>query len=271
MKDVTKMKNVVFATGRLKADAETGVTANKKVPYAKFTLVSDKRYVKKTETDPPAPNFYPIEVYGGKVGEYETFLKKGHPVAIVGSIRTESYEGKDGQRKHSWKIVADEVAELPEGAMTGMSSVSFIGELQKDATVRYVPKKNSNGEQAVITDMFVKVGRQNGGNDFVPVTLFGRLGELLGRYLVAEKSVTVIGKLETGSYKNSEGTIVYTWNVVADNLSPNGSGKAAASMTETMKETPAPQPSIEEEAADEFSDTGFVELPAGFDDEYFED
>lgn len=252
--NTTKMTNVVIVTGRLTKNAVTGTTRKVGTPFARFTVASDKKRTGKFE-QAQSPNFYPIEVYGeDKLTAYEPFLKQGQSVAVKGSIRTDSYKGDDGKTVYTWKIIADEICALPGGKMTGMSQVFLLGELNDDAKSAYT----RSHDPVCMLDMFIKCGRTySGGSDYIPAVLYGKLGEMLGRYLVKGKSVICTGKLDTGSYKNSEGVTIYTWKVIADNIYLNGAVKIRDDKMEVYE--------VEE------SESGFTELPPEFDEDYFYD
>ena len=251
-----KLENIVYATGRLTKEPSFGETKEGK-RYAKFTLASDKKPTRKSE-EAEKPNFIPVEIYGDEiVGSAESFLKKGNSVEIIGSIRTGSYENSQGNKVFTWKVNATGVSELPEGAMVGMSAVIFTGKLHSDSKISYT----NNGNSVCVTDLFIEVGRRFGdGKDFIPATLYGKLGETLGRYLVKDQVVTVRGRIDTGSYVNSKKVTVYTWRVIADDMYLVGKP-----LRETEEE---PEEAVVVVEGDE--ESGFIDLPPEFDDEYYD-
>ena len=261
--------NSTFITGRLFSDASLGQTKNG-TPVARFYFASDKggNARRSNMQEQPEANSVPCTLYGKKAEAFGEYLKKGKPFAIFGSIRTERYTNKDGKTVFSWDNIIDRIEFLPDGAMASTNIVTITGRLCEDA------KQSFTKNGACVTEMRVACDRHDKERnaDFIPVTLYGRLGESLGRYLVKGKSVTIIGELETGSYKNAEGTTVYTWRVVADKFKLNGDGKK--DKTAETSEDQADAQEAQEVAAkpeEESSETGFVELPKGFDDEYFDE
>ena len=54
--------------------------------------------------------------------------------------------------------------------------------------------------------------------DFPRVVVFGRQAENCDKYLAKGRKVAVEGRIQTGSYKNKEGSTVYTTNVVASRV-----------------------------------------------------
>lgn len=266
--------NIISITGRATKDAVLGQTANG-TAVAKFTLASEKTRRKKHQGDPES-NFIPVELYGKKAESLGEYLKKGKAFAVAGCIQTDSYKGSDGKTKYAWKVVGDYKVEfLPDGAMSGMNSVTLVGRLASDAQTSFTKDGMCILNFTVASDKYSK--DKNKSADFIPVTLYGKLGESLGRYLVKGKSVSVTGKLDTDSYKNSEGTTVYTWKVIADEVRLNGDGgrdrrapeEEAAQQEQQQAQTAVAEPSSEPE--NDFEEAGFVELPPEFDEEYFDE
>lgn len=86
--------------GRLVRDPElrNGATA--------FTIAVDRP---KREGDEKAADFIPIVTFGKQADVCGRFLTKGRLVGITGSIRTGSYEGRDGKTVHTTEVVASRV------------------------------------------------------------------------------------------------------------------------------------------------------------------
>lgn len=251
--------NSVTIIGRLTKDAVFGKT-KAGTPVASFYVASDKARRTKEASE---PNIIPVELYG-KEGIHE-YLKKGTPVALYGArIQTDSYKNKEGNTVYTWTVIADRIDLLPEGKMTGSTNVDLIGRLTSDCGVSY-----TKGNNTCVTEFSLAVDRSRGKEkraDFIRVKLFGKLGETLARYLVKGKLVNVKGRLDTGSYKRSDGTTVYTWDVVADDIFLLGDGRRNASESSAPPETEAKAPVNEEVEA-----TGFMDLPDEFDEEYFDE
>lgn len=93
-----------------------------------------------------------------------------------------------------------------------MNSVSLVGRITRDPEVRY------NGELAVakfsiaIDDGWGEKKKTN----YPSVVAFGKTAEFIEKNVNKGKLVAVVGKLQTGSYEKSDGTKVYTTDVIAD-------------------------------------------------------
>lgn len=94
--------NKVFLIGNLTRDPEPATTQSG-INYCRFTIGVTRRMSKDKETD-----FINIIVWRGLADNCAKYLNKGSKVAVIGSIQTGSYE-KDGQKRYTTDIVADEV------------------------------------------------------------------------------------------------------------------------------------------------------------------
>ncbi len=162
-----------------------------------------------------------------------------------------------------------------------MNKVILMGRLTRDPEVRY---SQHNGEQMAIARFSLAVDRRvrknNGGDnqqnaDFISCTAFGRQGEFVEKYLHKGTKISLIGRIQTGSYTNKDGNKVYTTDVIAEELefaeSKNsasqyngaGNGFDGASNNDANKEIPFQQSSDNADAS------GFMNLPQNFDDAPF--
>ena len=61
---------------------------------------------------------------------------------------------------------------------------------------------------------FKQEGQSNA--DFINCIAFGKLGEFAEKYLHKGMKIAVIGRIQTGSYKNKDGNTIYTTDVVVE-------------------------------------------------------
>lgn len=99
-----------------------------------------------------------------------------------------------------------------------MNQVVLIGRLTKDPELSYTP----NNQTAVChftlaVDRPVGQGKERQA-DFIRITVFGRQAENCDRFLQKGRQAAVLGRIQTGSYKNREGVTVYTTDVIADRV-----------------------------------------------------
>jgi len=107
-----------------------------------------------------------------------------------------------------------------------MNQVILIGRLVRDPELSYTPNT-----QSAVCRFTIAVDRprrqgEDTGADFIRITVWGRQAETCDRYLAKGRQVAVLGRIQTGSYKNREGVTVYTTDVVADRVEFLGQGNA---------------------------------------------
>ena len=99
-----------------------------------------------------------------------------------------------------------------------MNSVNLIGRLTKDPEVRYISETGmAVATFTVAINRPVKQGQEK-KTDYPRVTVFGRQAENCERYLDKGRLVGIQGRIQTGSYKDRDGKIVYTTDVIAERV-----------------------------------------------------
>ena len=94
--------NVCIITGNLTRDAELRYTSNQK-PVLTFAVA-----VNRLGQDNVQATDYFNCVFWGKSGEaLSKWLTKGRSVLVRGSMRSRTYEAKDGHKVTAWELVAD--------------------------------------------------------------------------------------------------------------------------------------------------------------------
>ena len=94
--------NMIVITGNLTRDAELKYTANQK-PVLTFAVAVNRLGQDNTQ----ATDYFNC-VFWGKTGEtLAKWLTKGRSVLVRGSMRSRSYEAKDGHKVTAWELVAD--------------------------------------------------------------------------------------------------------------------------------------------------------------------
>lgn len=93
--------NKVILIGRLTKDPDLNFAAGSGTAVAKFPLAVTRPF-KKDETD-----FINCIAFG-KTGEtIAQYLTKGRQLAITGSIRTGSYDAKDGTKRYTTDVIVE--------------------------------------------------------------------------------------------------------------------------------------------------------------------
>ena len=132
-----------------------------------------------------------------------------------------------------------------------MNKVIEIGRLTKDPEIRYSQGANTTciARYTLAVDRkFKQEGQPNA--DFINCIAFGKLGEFAEKYLHKGTKIAVVGRIQTGSYKNKDGNTVYTTDVVVEEQEFCESKSQSNSQTQ-------PEPS---------NDNSWMSIPENLDD-----
>lgn len=100
------MLNRAILMGRLTADPDYRTTQSG-VNMARFTLAVDRDYT--GQNNERQTDFIDIIVWRGTADFVSKYFHKGQLVAVQGSIQVRSYTDRDGNKRRSWEVVADQV------------------------------------------------------------------------------------------------------------------------------------------------------------------
>ena len=95
--------------GRLTKDPELNFAAGTGTAVARFTLAVTRPF-KKDETD-----FINCIAFNKRAEAIAQYLTKGRQLAVTGSIRTGSYDAKDGTKRYTTDIVVDSFEFIGQG------------------------------------------------------------------------------------------------------------------------------------------------------------
>lgn len=118
--------NKVILIGNLTRDPELTFAAGSGTAIARFSLAV-KRPFKKDETD-----FINCIAFGKPGETIAQYVTKGRQLAVTGSIRTGSYDAKDGTKRYTTDIILD--------------SFEFIGNNKSDVANNTTTESDSNFE-----------------------------------------------------------------------------------------------------------------------------
>lgn len=101
--------NVVILAGRLTRDPEHRTTPNGS-SVAKFGLAIGRKFKGKDGNVQEETTFVDVDAWGKQAAAIAQYCKKGSPVLVQGSLRTESWEDKaTGQKRSKLLVSADRV------------------------------------------------------------------------------------------------------------------------------------------------------------------
>ena len=102
------MSNITVV-GNVTADPEILFLRNGK-PVASFTVAENHRKKVDGEWIDDGATFYRVSVWDDFAENVTNQVSKGTRVLVQGSIRNKPYENRDGEKRDSWEITANEVA-----------------------------------------------------------------------------------------------------------------------------------------------------------------
>ncbi len=101
------MLNKAVLIGRLVHDPELKYTAGGGIALATFTLAVDRPYTDRESGEREA-DFLDVTAWRKLAENCTKFLAKGGQAAVVGRIKTRSYDDNQGIRRKAWEIEADD-------------------------------------------------------------------------------------------------------------------------------------------------------------------
>lgn len=118
-----------------------------------------------------------------------------------------------------------------------MNKCIFIGRLTKEPDIRYAQNQNSTcvAKFSIAVDRKFKQKEGDPTADFINCVAFGKLGELVEKYVTKGSKVNIVGRLQTGNYTNKEGQKVYTNDIMVEEIEfLDSKSKAENSGTKTV-------------------------------------
>lgn len=95
--------NKIFLVGNL-TKAPTKQVVKDDCTVVRFVLAVNRVYGDRQTSD-----YFPVVVWRGLADTCAKYLKKGSKVCLIGNLQTNSYEAKDGSKRYSIEVVADEI------------------------------------------------------------------------------------------------------------------------------------------------------------------
>jgi len=110
--------------------------------------------------------------------------------------------------------------------MAGINKVIIVGNLGKDPELRHTPQGQAvcNFSIATSESWTDKGGQKQEKTEWHRIVVWGKLGELCGKYLQKGRQAYVEGKLQTRAWDDKDGQKRYTTEIVANTVQFLGSG-----------------------------------------------
>ena len=113
-----------------------------------------------------------------------------------------------------------------------------IGRLTRDPDVRYNPNT-----QVAVARFTIAIDSGYGDNkrtDFPSIVVFGKMAEVVEKYLKKGSQVAVQGRLQTGSYEK-DGVRHYTIDIIASNIKFLGKPKQDSNDSSNREQSDIPE------------------------------
>lgn len=155
-----------------------------------------------------------------------------------------------------------------------MNKVILMGRLTRDPEVRY----SQAAEPIAIARFTLAIDRkvkQEGAQaaDFINCVAFGKNGEFAEKYLRKGIKIAVIGRIQTGSYTNKDGTKIYTTDIVVEEFEfAESKGSSLRKEEKEARDREALQGYSRQGSGREIppaavDEHGFMNIPDGIDEE----
>ena len=112
--------NSLTLIGRLTKDPELRYLANTGNAVARFSIAVNRPFAKK-EAEVTA-DFFNVVVWGKRAETCTNYLQKGLQVAIQGRLQNNNYTDKDGVKRYSVEIIAENVEFIDWGDKKGQGN-----------------------------------------------------------------------------------------------------------------------------------------------------
>lgn len=99
------MLNQINLMGRLTAEPDYRTTQSG-ITVARFTLAVERNYQQNGQKQ---TDFLEVTAWRGTADFVQKYFHKGQLVAVTGSVQTDNYTDKDGNKRKSWSIQAQQV------------------------------------------------------------------------------------------------------------------------------------------------------------------
>lgn len=122
----------------------------------------------------------------------------------------------------------------------GYNKCVFVGRVAQDPEVRTNSDKVSVSFSLAVNRKWTINGERKEITDFIPVVAFGKIAEILERYLTKGRLILIDGRLTVKSFDREDGSKGKAYNIVCENwefLDSNSKKSATTPDAETLKIT----------------------------------
>jgi len=152
MRDVNSLNKVILI-GRLGGKPDLRYLPQNQRAIARFSIATNERLFNPTTNESKIRVEWHRVIAWGKLGEFcEKFLTQGKQVLIEGKLRTRSWQDRDGNKRSTTEIEAQ--------------NIILLGKREEVAEVEPFPAETASAETSIDEEPGVQEG--GGGDDEVP-------------------------------------------------------------------------------------------------------
>jgi len=111
--------NKIMLIGNVGSDPEMRYTPNGKA-VTSFRMATNRRYTTPSGESREETEWFRVSVWGKQAESCNQFLSKGKRVYVEGRLRSQNWEGQDGQMRTSLEVSANRVIFLDRAASTSL-------------------------------------------------------------------------------------------------------------------------------------------------------
>ena len=112
--------NSYICVGRLTKEPELRYIASTGTAVTRFSIAVDRPFAKKDAE--VTADFFNVVVWGKTAEHCANYLKKGRLVALKGRLQNNNYTDKDGVKRYTVEVIAEEVKFIDWGDKKGQGN-----------------------------------------------------------------------------------------------------------------------------------------------------
>jgi single-strand DNA-binding protein len=137
----TRMVNRVLLIGRLGKDPEVRYTPDGMM-VTNFTMATDEQRKDKNGQKIQRTEWHRIVTFGKLAEICSSYLSKGKLIFIEGRIQTKAWEDKDGNKRSTTEIIANNMQMLDSKGMTKSQDTTDDNQIQQYSGIDQIPEED---------------------------------------------------------------------------------------------------------------------------------
>jgi single-strand DNA-binding protein len=162
------------------------------------------------------------------------YLKKGSSVLVSGSLRINTYEDKDGNKREKPEFTVNKMTMLGEHSGAGVNRGLIVGTLTRDPELAMLPNGSAKARMRLAINDPMK---KDAPALFLTVEVFGKTAEIAAKILKAGTSASFDGRLSARTYERKAGGKGDAVAFIADNFEVLKQKRALRPAASDMPET----------------------------------